>query len=221
MWNLRRIMELQASAQSTTWSDVLSLYFWRAKEADRRLARMINNVSVKLRAAIEEYQLFTQELEASPSWVVNKDRCAEGDVVLRQSYKPESYGKLYYACPKSKPPKHFGCGFFLWKETRLRELMSSPGAPSTPSYSAGHSTPPSYSSGPSTPPSYSSRPSTPTNYSLGSSRNGECSNCKHLRGKISVLKATMEMHMHPEQHTVNSAALFHEVLNEMEKLDLE
>ncbi|GJY91983.1 hypothetical protein Tco_0507765 [Tanacetum coccineum] len=31
----------------------------------------------------------------------------------------------------------------------------------------------------------------------------------------------MEMHMHPEQHTVNSAALFHEVLNEMEKLDLE
>ncbi|GJY38465.1 hypothetical protein Tco_0424829 [Tanacetum coccineum] len=28
--------------------------------------------------------------------------CGEGDVVLRQSYKPESYGKLYYACPKSK-----------------------------------------------------------------------------------------------------------------------
>ncbi|GKD68609.1 hypothetical protein Tco_1322699 [Tanacetum coccineum] len=99
--------------------------------------------------------------------------------------------------------------------------MSSSGALSTPSYSAGHSTPPSYSSGPSTPPSYSSGPSTPTNYSLGSSRNRECSNCKHLRGKISVLKATMEMHMHPEQHTVNSAALFHEVLNEMEKLDLE
>ncbi|GKA02996.1 hypothetical protein Tco_0675777 [Tanacetum coccineum] len=142
--------------------------------------------------------------------------CAEGDVVLRQSYKPESYDKLYYACPKSKPPKHFGCGFFLWKETRLRQLMSSPGAPS-----AGLSTPPSYFSGPSTPPSYSLRPSTPTNYSLGSSRNGECSNCKHLHGKIGVLKATMEMHLHPKQHTVNSAALFHEVLNEMKKLDLE
>ncbi|GKB10190.1 hypothetical protein Tco_0844113 [Tanacetum coccineum] len=147
--------------------------------------------------------------------------CAEGDVVLRQSYKPESYGKLCYACPKSMPPKHFGCGFFLWKETRLRELMSSSRSPSTPSYSAGHSTPPSYSSGPSTPPSYSSGPSTPTNYSLGSSRNEECSNCKHLREKISVLKATMEMHMHPEQHTVNSDALFHEVVNKMEKLDLE
>ncbi|GKC50726.1 RNA-directed DNA polymerase, eukaryota [Tanacetum coccineum] len=43
----------------------------------------------------------------------------------------------------------------------------------------------------------------------------------HLRGKISVLKATMDMHMHSKQHTVNSAALFHKVLNEMEKLDLE
>nr|GFA68610.1 hypothetical protein [Tanacetum cinerariifolium] len=93
-------------------------------------------------------------------------RCAKGDVVFRQSYKPEN------------------CG-------------------------------------PSTPPSYSSGPSTPTNYSLGSSRNAECSNCKHLRGKIRVLKATMDMHMHPEQHTVNSAAILHEVLNEMEKLDLE
>nr|GFA11882.1 hypothetical protein [Tanacetum cinerariifolium] len=28
--------------------------------------------------------------------------CAEGDVVLRQSYKSESCGKPYYACPKSK-----------------------------------------------------------------------------------------------------------------------
>nr|GEU94274.1 hypothetical protein [Tanacetum cinerariifolium] len=139
-----------------------------------------------------------------------------GDVVLRQSYKPESCGKLSYACPKSKPPKYFGCGFFLWKETRLRQLMSSPGAPS-----AGTSTPPNYSSGPSTPSSYSSRPSTPPKYSSGSSINAECSNCKHLREKISVLKATMNMHMHPEQHTVNSAALLHEVLNEMEKLDLD
>nr|GFA66562.1 hypothetical protein [Tanacetum cinerariifolium] len=120
--------------------------------------------------------------------------CAEGDVVFRQSYKPESYGKLYYACRKSK------------KETRLRQLMSSPGAPS-----AGLLIPPRYSSG----------PSTLQDYSPGSSRNAECSNCKHLRRKTSVLKATMDMHMHPEQHTINSAALLHEVLNEMEKLDFE
>nr|GFA29838.1 hypothetical protein [Tanacetum cinerariifolium] len=118
--------------------------------------------------------------------------CTKGDVVLRLSYKPES------------------C------ETRLRQLMSSPRVPS-----ARPSTPPNYSSGPSTPPSYSSGPSTPPNYSSRSSKNAECSNCKHLRGKISVLKATMNMHMHPEQHIVNSAALLHEVLNKMEKLDLE
>nr|GEZ98314.1 hypothetical protein [Tanacetum cinerariifolium] len=60
---------------------------------------------------------------------------------------------------------------FLWKDTPLRQLMSSPGAPF-----AGPSTPPSYSSGPSTSPSYSSGPSTPPNYSSGSSRNAECSN---------------------------------------------
>ncbi|GJV80409.1 hypothetical protein Tco_1516279 [Tanacetum coccineum] len=77
MWNLRRILELRDSAQSNNWSDVLSLYFWRAKEADLRMARMINNLSVKLSAVIEEYQLFAQELEASPGWVVNKDRSIE------------------------------------------------------------------------------------------------------------------------------------------------
>ncbi|GJU36789.1 phospholipase-like protein [Tanacetum coccineum] len=139
--------------------------------------------------------------------------CAEGDVVLRQSYKPESYELISLLFNSLRNILDVD---FFWKETRLRQLMSSPGAPS-----AGPSTPPSYYSGPSTPPSYSSGPLTPRNYSQGSSRNAECSNCKHLRGKISVLKATMEMHMHPEQHTVNSAALFHEVLNEMEKLDLE
>ncbi|GJZ63262.1 hypothetical protein Tco_0619683 [Tanacetum coccineum] len=112
-------------------------------------------------------------------------RCAEGDVVLRQSYKPESHELISLLFNSLRSILDVN---FLWKETRLRQLMSSPGAPSTPSYSAGHSTPPSYSSG----------PSTPTNYSLGSSRNAECSNCKHLRGKISVLKATMEMHMHPK-----------------------
>ncbi|GJY80417.1 receptor-like serine/threonine-protein kinase ALE2 [Tanacetum coccineum] len=68
-------------------------------------------------------------------------RCEKGDVILRQAYTTENY------------------------EDRLRDLMSSPGAPSA---------------GPSTP------------------------------SRISVLKETMEMHMHPEQHTLNSAALLHE-----------
>nr|GEV46285.1 hypothetical protein [Tanacetum cinerariifolium] len=98
--------------------------------------------------------------------------CAEGDVVLRQSYKPESFGKLYYACPKSKVNNQIVRNIldvdFLWKETRLRQLMSSPEAASV-----GPSTPSSYFLGPSTPPSYSLGPSTPPNYSSGSSRNAE------------------------------------------------
>ncbi|GJR03806.1 hypothetical protein Tco_0526790 [Tanacetum coccineum] len=75
--------------------------------------------------------------------------------------------------------------------------------------------------GSSTPPRYSPGASTPQSYSPGTSRNAQCSNCKHLLDKITVLEATMDMYMHPEQHTVNSAALFHEVYNNMRKLDLE
>ncbi|GKE87058.1 hypothetical protein Tco_1564533 [Tanacetum coccineum] len=135
--------------------------------------------------------------------------CGSGDVVLRESYKPKTRGKLYYAYPRSKPRQNtFGCEFFLWKEERVRLLVGSPGASSN-------------SPGSSTPPRYSPRASTPQSYSLGSSRNTECSNCKHLLDKITVLEATVEMYMHPEQHTVNSAALFHEVYNDMGKLDLE
>ncbi|GJS08893.1 hypothetical protein Tco_0365689 [Tanacetum coccineum] len=93
-------------------------------------------------------------------------RCAEGDVVIRQSYKPESYGS-------------------------------------------------------STPPRYSPGASTPQTYSPGTSRNAQCSNCKHLLDKITVLETTVDMYMHPEQHTVNSAALFHEIYNNMGNLDLE
>nr|GEX97230.1 hypothetical protein [Tanacetum cinerariifolium] len=72
-----------------------------------------------------------------------------------------------------------------------------------------------------TPPRYSPGASTPQSYSMGTSRNAEYSNCKHLLDKITVLEATVDMYMHPEQHTVNSAALFHEVYSNMRKLDLE
>ncbi|GKB48160.1 hypothetical protein Tco_0898913 [Tanacetum coccineum] len=77
------------------------------------------------------------------------------------------------------------------------------------------------SKGSSTPPRYSSGVSTPQSYSPGSSRNVECSNCKHLLDKITVLEEIVEMYMHPEQHTVNSAALLHKVYNDMGKLNLE
>ncbi|GKG27215.1 hypothetical protein Tco_0402918, partial [Tanacetum coccineum] len=74
-----------------------------------------------------------------------------------------------------------------------------------------------------TPPRYSLGSSSTPIYSPGSStsRNAKCSNCKHLLDKITVLEATMDMYMHLEQHTVNSTALFHEVYNNMGKLDLE
>ncbi|GJZ70550.1 hypothetical protein Tco_0634100 [Tanacetum coccineum] len=114
-------------------------------------------------------------------------RCGAGDVVLRESYKPNTH------------------------EERVRLLVGSPGASTTPIYSPGSSSTPIYSPGSSTPQSYSPR----------TSRNAQCSNCKHLLDKITVLEATVDMYMHPEQHTVNSAALFHEVYNNMGKLDLE
>ncbi|GJR14400.1 hypothetical protein Tco_0797052 [Tanacetum coccineum] len=111
-------------------------------------------------------------------------RCGAGDVVLRESYKPKTV------------------------EERVRLLISSPGASSTPSYSPGPSTPPSYSPG----------PSTPQSYSLGPLINAECSNYKHLLGKIKVLEATLEMFMHPEQHILNSTTLLHEVTMTWENL---
>ncbi|GJT06571.1 replication protein A 70 kDa DNA-binding subunit B [Tanacetum coccineum] len=145
-------------------------------------------------------------------------RCGAGDVVLRESYKPKTRGKLYYACPRSKPLEDtFGCKFFLWKEERVRLMVGSPGASTTPIYSPGSSSTPEAS----TPPRYSPGASTPQRYSMGTSKNAQCSNCKHLLDKITVLEATVDMYMHPEQHTVNSAALFHEVYNNMGKLDLE
>nr|GFC09960.1 hypothetical protein [Tanacetum cinerariifolium] len=134
--------------------------------------------------------------------------CRAGDVVLRESYK-------------SKTRDTFGCKFFLWKEERVRLLVGSSGASTTPVYSPGSSSTLIYSSGSLTPPCYSPGASTPQSYSMGTSRNAECSNCKHLLDKITVLEATVDMYMHPEQHTVNSTALFHEVYCNMGKLDLE
>ncbi|GJR41164.1 hypothetical protein Tco_1216848 [Tanacetum coccineum] len=136
-------------------------------------------------------------------------RCGVEDIVLRESYKPKTRGKLYYACPLSK------------KEERVRLLVGSPRASTTPIYSLGSSSTPIYSPGSSTSPRYSPGASTPQSYSTGPSRNAECSNCKHLLGKITVLKATVELYMHPEQHTFNSAALLHEVYNDMGKLCLD
>nr|GEX42449.1 hypothetical protein [Tanacetum cinerariifolium] len=110
---------------------------------------------------------------------------------------------------------------FLWKDERVCLLVGSPGASTTPIYSPGSSSTLIYFPGSLTPPRYSPGALTTQSYSLGTSRNAECSNCKHLLDKITILEATMDMYMHPEQHILNSAALFHEVYNNMGKLDLE
>ncbi|GJR98732.1 F-box domain containing protein [Tanacetum coccineum] len=122
-------------------------------------------------------------------------RCGKGDVVLRELYQPNAH------------------------EERVRLLLSSLGSSSTPSYSSEPSSPNSYSSGSTTPQNHGS--TTPQNHQSGTSISGGCSNCKHLLGKIKVLEAAVEMHMHPEQHTRNSTALLHELYNDMDNLGLE
>ncbi|GJR02254.1 hypothetical protein Tco_0525238 [Tanacetum coccineum] len=106
-------------------------------------------------------------------------------------------------------------------EERVRLLVGSHGASTTPIYSPGSSTTPIYSPGASTTPIYSPGSSSTPIYSPGASRNAECSNCKHLLDKITILEAMLELYKNSEQHTLNSAALLHEVYNDMEKLDLE
>ncbi|GKF28512.1 hypothetical protein Tco_0094854 [Tanacetum coccineum] len=88
--------------------------------------------------------------------------------------------------------------------------------------------------GPSTPPTLYTRPSTRPSYSARTSRSAmnvgkaECSNCKFLaekiktlEAKIKILEGTLEMEMHPENHTIESAAILHELYNDMGKLGLE
>ncbi|GKD25590.1 retrotransposon protein, putative, ty3-gypsy subclass [Tanacetum coccineum] len=118
-------------------------------------------------------------------------RCEGGDVVLRQSHKPYSFGKVYYACPRSKDKITFG-------------NASSFTGLTTPSNSSSHA---SSSSG-------SSRAAL-------SPGNTECSNCKLLTMKIKILEARLAMEKNPDNHLCESAAILHELLNEMENLHVE
>ncbi|GJV23420.1 hypothetical protein Tco_1376115 [Tanacetum coccineum] len=137
-----------------------------------------------------------------------------GDVVLRTSCRPYSYGKTYYACPCSKPgTDDRGCGYFMWMDDFMNRISSSCT---------------------STPPTLYTRPSTRPTYSVGTSKSAinvgkaECSNCKFLaekiktlEAKIKILEGTLEMERHPENHTIESAAILHELYNDMGKLGLE
>nr|GFA51076.1 hypothetical protein [Tanacetum cinerariifolium] len=69
---------------------------------------------------------------------------------------------------------YYGCKIFLWKEERVGLLINSPGGSSTTNFSQATSMSPSLSPTPSTTPIYYGESST----------NTECSNCKHLLGRI-------------------------------------
>ncbi|GJS12096.1 hypothetical protein Tco_0368892 [Tanacetum coccineum] len=117
-----------------------------------------------------------------------------------------------------------GCGYFMWMDDLTLHISSSSGSSTPPSYSPGTSTRPSYSPGTSTRPSYSPG-SSRSAQNLGKA---ECSNCKFLaekiktlEAKIKILEGALEMERHPEKHTLDSAAILHELYNEMGKLSME
>ncbi|GKD90681.1 hypothetical protein Tco_1366188, partial [Tanacetum coccineum] len=122
-----------------------------------------------------------------------KYSCEKGDVVLRTSCKPYNYGR------------------HVTHVLVQRLSLSSSSGPSTPLSSyPGPSTHPSYSPGPSR--------------STLNLRKAECSNCKFLaekiktlEAKIKILEATLEMERHPENHTLESAAILHDMYNDMGK----
>ncbi|GJZ53322.1 hypothetical protein Tco_0608207 [Tanacetum coccineum] len=123
-------------------------------------------------------------------------RCRAIDVVLRESYKPKTRGKLYYACPLSKHRESY---FYFYGKRRIRVVYWSQsvllvlqhlhailevlhrlqfilrGSSSTSNLLPGSST------------LHVSQELNLKRYYRETSRNAECSNCKHLLGKIKVL----------------------------------
>ncbi|GJZ34530.1 hypothetical protein Tco_0580347 [Tanacetum coccineum] len=80
---------------------------------------------------------------------------------------------------------------------------------------------PSHSPGTSSRPSHSPRSA----QNLGMA---ECSNCKFLaeriktlEARISVLEGQLEMERHPENHTLESAGILHEIYQGMRNLNME
>ncbi|GJX55308.1 hypothetical protein Tco_0285205 [Tanacetum coccineum] len=66
-------------------------------------------------------------------------RYERGDVVLRKLNKLHSFGRLYYAYPRSKPSQQdHGCGYFKWKDEITFGNASSFSGPLTPSISSSH-----------------------------------------------------------------------------------
>nr|GEZ27956.1 hypothetical protein [Tanacetum cinerariifolium] len=104
-------------------------------------------------------------------------RCERGDILLRKSHKPHSFGRLCYACPRSNPSKQdLGCRYFKWKDKITFGNASSFSKPSTPSISSLRASSSSGLFGAALSPG-----------------NAECSNCKILTMKIKILEARLAM----------------------------
>ncbi|GJT27516.1 hypothetical protein Tco_0907791 [Tanacetum coccineum] len=145
-----------------------------------------------------------------------KMKCLQ--MMVNESHLGVSEKHTFWYVPKNeivtfKPgTQDRGCGYFTWKDDLIRHL----------SFSLGPSTPPSSSLAPSIHPSYFPLRST---LNLGKA---ECSNCnflaekiKALETKIKILEGTLEMERHPENHTLESAAILHELYNDIGKLGLD
>ncbi|GJU93048.1 hypothetical protein Tco_1317804 [Tanacetum coccineum] len=114
----------------------------------------------------------------------------------------ESYESFMCRCEGAL--KKHRCGYFKWKDEITFGNASSFSGPTTLSNSSSRA---SSSSG-------SSR-------AVLSPGNTECSNYKLLTMKIKILEARLDMEKNPDDHPCESAAILHELLNEMENLHME
>ncbi|GJS18110.1 hypothetical protein Tco_0412582 [Tanacetum coccineum] len=109
--------------------------------------------------------------------------------------------KRHFAQPSQQD---HACGYFKWKDEITFGNANSFPRPSTPSISSLRVSSSSGLFGAALSPG-----------------NAECSNCKLLTMKIKILEARLAMERHPDDHACQSAAILHELLNEMENLRVE
>ncbi|GJY11919.1 hypothetical protein Tco_0381228 [Tanacetum coccineum] len=139
-----------------------------------------------------------------------------GDINMTTYHAHKRQGKVKVHNNMSALPgtTERGCGYFMWMD-------ASPGPLTPQSHSSGTSSRPSHSPGTSSRPSHSPRSA----QNLGMA---ECSNCKFLaeriktlEARISVLEGQLEMARHPENHTLESAGILHEIYQGMRNLNME
>nr|GEY45433.1 ABC transporter C family member 14-like [Tanacetum cinerariifolium] len=188
------------------------------QHSDEEIWRSLERCQLNDVVAAKPGKLDSAVVDNGDNWSVGQRQllCLSRNVILRLVSRFGPVRSLYIMCLKDESiwtlfrssrnviPVQLKCSTdesVCYRYTLDVQQMSRYGSSSTPIYSSGSS---------------STLISSP-----GTSRNVDSSNCKHLLDKIMVLEATVDMYMHPGQHTVNSAALFHKVYYNVGKLDLE